>query len=425
MEITYPDAAWQMSAASGACAPQKLLIDSKTAFSFLHCRIDSASDDAVASPKIHPYHRGGCAIYEGSGDFTLTGNSAVPFHQISRLAANTMRMTTDFIWPKNQPLKNGIEIGSVVLSAQWQRFAILPAGQASLEWHALPAPADPPVEISPLSALILFEREDGLRLEMGLGDDLWRWQHGFNSESLKGHGKLEIAPNNGRFILRRWVTQCPPVPAPPRQPLRQVPGAHGKIPSSAPVLFIPEARPYRFNSYIAWSSPALAPDANAFDNLTVLDCSGIGGLKRSELEQCGANPALAIDLRQLPLPPSNRRSSADAPCWCARASQRLYRRLIRQIAQYSSRGILRIDGLTPGWCQCASHANRRKNADHWDLCAILDTAIWTRQLLGDGWQLHFPQTGVWGELPSLQCLGAPSGFRIPGTAEVSEDEEEL
>ena len=44
--------------------------------------------------------------------------------------------------------------------------------------------------------------------------------------------------------------------------------------------------------------------------------------------------------------------------------------------------------------------------------AILDTAIWTRQILGDGWKICIPQPGIWREMPSMQCLGAESGFRI-------------
>ncbi len=419
MDITYPVAGWQFACSHDACAPQKLAIDGKTVFSFLHSRIDGASDDALIDVKSRLYHRGGCAVFEGNGDF-MHGTTPVPFHQNSRIAANTLRMTTDILWPKATALKNGIELGSAVLGNGWCRYFTVDANTTAPAWHEMPDAQNSTVVISPLPTAIVFEREDGTRLEFGLGDDIWRWANGFNSESLKGSGKLEISCNGGRYTLRRWVTQCPPVPPAPKLPAKPVPGAYGKLPSTEPPQYIPDARPYRFNSYIAWSDSIIAPDHADFANLTALDCSGANGLDATALAACGAAPAIALDCNQLPVPKQNCRQAQKSACWCGRATQRLYRRIIRQLAENSKEGILRIDGMTPGWCDTASHVNRKKSAAHWDLNAILDTAIWTRQILGDGWKICIPQPGIWREMPSMQCLGAESGFRIK-SQEIEED----
>ncbi len=410
MEIDHILGGWQLSGANCACAPQRLSIDGKTVFSFLHSRIDGASDDAVEQVKAHGYHRGGCAVYEGSGLF-MHGASSLPFHQISRIAANTFRLTTDLVWPKTTALKSGIELGSVVLGGGWQRYFTIDSQTPQIAWHDMPASGSAPVAISPLPAAIVFERADGLRLEFGLGDDLWRWRNAFNSESLKGAGKLEISASGGRFTMRRWVTQCPPPPPPPKLPAKPVPGAHGKLPSAEIPLSYPDARPYRFNSYIAWSAPMLQATPSRFEALPSLDCSGANGISRKDLEALEGAPAIALDLRQLPVPQSNRRTADNAACWCGRATQRLYRRIIRQLADFSPSGRLRLDGMTPGWCSCAAHANRKHDGEHWDLCAIIDAAIWTRQIMGDNWEILIPQTGIWAQLPSLQCLAGDSGFR--------------
>ena len=424
MEIRHPSSPWCLVFTDGhATGPQRLLVGDSALFSFMHCRVDGVSDDALIPALSHHYHKAGCAVFEGAGAFGE--GTPARLGETLRVAANAARLTYDLAWPKDTPLKSGFEAGSLVLRGNWQRFFLVtPEADASgaPEWRDLPAQGESPISLSPVPAAIVLENAAGQRLEVGLGDDLWRWSNGLNGEFLHGIGKLELSRSGSNFSLRRWVTLCDPeaeakaaakldakraADFAKRQKKAAQEGKELTAPAPVPVSQ-PEARPYRFNAYFAWSAPELAAAAPA--DLPVVPV-GPNGLARADLEALGAAPRLRLDLATLPLPENARRARTALPCWEARATQRLFRRVIRQLADFAREGTLALDGLTPGWCDIATHANRSGTARHWDLSAILDTAAWARQTLGPGWTIAVPQTGFWSELPSLAALAAESGFR--------------
>ena len=124
MEISHPQATWTLQYEEGrGTGPQKLQLDGKTLFSFMHCRIDDVSDDAVSSTRAHHFHKGGLAVFDGEGVFTQ--GPAVNLRQIHRVAANTVRLTYDLSWPKATPLVKGLELGSVLLAPSFRRFFVV------------------------------------------------------------------------------------------------------------------------------------------------------------------------------------------------------------------------------------------------------------------------------------------------------------
>lgn len=430
MEISHPQASWTLQYEEGrGTGPQKLQLDGKTLFSFMHCRIDDVSDDAVSSTRAHHFHKGGLAVFDGEGVFTQ--GPAVNLRQIHRVAANTARLTYDLSWPKATPLVKGLELGSVLLAPSFRRFFVVTPEATAPKWRDLPAAGAPPVSLSPLPTAIVLENERGLRFEYGLGDDLWRWAQALNGECLHATSRLEISrTTGGRVALRRWVAECDSelekkladaATAKLQEAtlkLRQQRVAEGGKPDNRPLPIVPasqpEARDYRFTAYFAWSQPELLTAVPQGVVPQELPLNAKGEYASADLATLGDNPAVLLDLAKLPGSTAARRSGeADAPlCWESNPAQNLYRRLIRQLAARADNGTLLLKGLTPGWCDTGSHENRKRAARHWDLCALLDQVAWTRQTMPPGWTIVAPQTGLWAELPSLACLGAPSGFRV-------------
>ena len=430
MEISHPKASWTLLYENDfGAGPQKLQINGKTLFSFMHCRIDGISDDALETRKAHHFHKGGLAVFEGDGVFTQ--GAKVRLWQTHRIAANTVRMTYDISWPKETPLTKGLELGSVLLAPSFQRYFIVTPDATAPKWCKLPAAGAPAISISPLPAALILENDNGQRFEYGQGDDLWRWTQGLNGDYLHATGRLEISrTSSGRIALRRWLAECDSeleakLAAAANAKLRmealqrkKATGTEDETALLENVPTVPTSQPlsrdYRFTAYFAWSAPELHPALPEGTTLQTPALSNRGDFERTVLQGLGTVPSLQIDLAKLPFVEAARRSGKanEKTGWESNSAQTLYRRLIRQLADYAPKGNLLLQNLTPGWCDNGGHENRKRSARHWDLCAILDQIAWTRQILGADWNIVAPQSGIWAELPSLACLGAESGFRV-------------
>ncbi|MBR6471141.1 MAG: hypothetical protein IKS83_05050 [Victivallales bacterium] len=431
MEISHPHASWTLLYENGrGTGPQKLQLDGKTLFSFMHCRIDDVSDDALESTQAHHFHKSGMAVFEGAGQFTQ--GAPVRLRQIHRIAVNTVRLTYDLSWPKATSLLKGLELGSVILSPSFRRFFVVTPESQAPQWRDLPAPGAPAVNLSPLPAAVVLENDRGQRFEYGLGDDLWRWHQGLNGDYLHATARLEISrTSGGRVALRRWLAECDSdleaklaEAANAKLRLAALQRANEALKngeedtSEANVPTVPVSQPmqrdYRFTAYFSWSAPELIPVVPAGVSPSPLPLSKHGDCDRSALAEPVNTPAFLLDLATLPFLDASRRSgkATGKPCWKSNQAQSLFRRIIRQLSDFAPEGTLILQNLAPGWCDTGTHENRKRAARHWDLCAILDQIAWARQILGSGWCLVAPQTGLWAELPSLSCLGAESGFRV-------------
>lgn len=416
MKLNHPNADWIIEYTDGrAVGPRKIESQGSTLLSFVHCRIDGVNDDELDTRKVRHFHKGGCAVFEGDGEFP---SAQVRLKQTHRIAGNAIRATYDLTWPKATPLKSGLELGSMVLAGAWKKYFVVNADSTDAEWIQIPEELSTPLVIAPIPAAIVLEDAKGRRLEVGLGDDLWRWQKALNGEFLHATGRLELTRSGNRMTLRRYVAFCDAAAeakaaaALAKDP-RFMPGEDGAPAKEVPVSQ-PEARNYRFTSYLAWSAPEIEQDWSVKNDARTIEFDKNGELVRADLEAIGESPKLALDMASMPIDDSSRHAGKEnaMPCWQSRKTQSLYRRVIRQLANFSQEGTLVLKNLTPGFCDIAVHESRRANAEHWDLPTIIDTLAWTRQILGTGWTILTPQEGIWKEMPSVSALGAPTGFRL-------------
>ncbi len=440
MELTHPQATWKLLYDDGAAAgPRSLESQGAALFQDMQCRVDGVDDARLSQTKARHFHKGGCAVFEGSGEFAR--GIPVGVRQTQRVAANALRVTYDIKWPKATSLKEGLELGSAKLAGEWRRYLVIAGENApEAQWKDLPQDLKAaPLRFSPIPEALVLEDAQGRRLEWGLGDDLWRWNKGLNGEFLhaKDELRLEALPQGGLF-LRRFVALCDPeeearfakllekdprfLPPMPEEDAAEAgadddaTAATGVPAVKAPEIPVsqPEGRVYRFSAYLAWSEPALTSPACAASPVALsVSESGLDGKALAALKEEGAVPCVALDLSDFPMPVQGRRNGDKhaSACWESRPFQNLFRRCVRQLAQSSEGGVLVLRGVAPGWCMTAAHETRKGQALHWDLPAILETLAWTRQALPSAWVIQVPLEGIWKELPSLSALGAASGFR--------------
>ncbi|MFA6931884.1 MAG: hypothetical protein WCT05_16290 [Lentisphaeria bacterium] len=397
-EIQHPTGNWLVQHdLQRAGGPQLLQADEKPLLKNFHCRYDDMSDDLLVADKVRLFRKGGAAVFSSEGHFPF--GAEIALRQNIRYAANHARITTDLRWKKGAGLKQNFAIGSCELPGCWEKVLVIPADGSTHAWQELSVGNS--CTFSPLPLALVFCNQQGQRLEIGTGDDLWRWDNGLTPPELPAKGSIKILVQAESLLFQRIMD----------------------LNSGAEELF-PAARDYRFTSYLAWSAPALQAEKFPLpEDFTPLKADRKEGLTRQQLLACGSPPAISLDFNQLQLPDQAKHTLQPGICWESKITQRCVRRLIRQLAEYSTEGFLLITGgMTPGLCDDPVHCSRKKITRHWDMTAILDLVSWTQQRLGNGWQTRVLQPAPWNELPSLSCLAALNGFRLP--TELANDNEE-
>jgi hypothetical protein len=285
-------------------------------------------------------------------------------------AANHVKVTFDFGLKRPLALQR-IEVDPLFLPGKWKRFAVISAITPGLsipemEWHDITGGEQILYKASTPCFICVFEDFDGRLIEIGTGDDLWRWNAAGNAEN--AHGEFEIIATEEGITLTRIplifneLTEC------------------GK-------------RNWRFKWYFAWGfagdkAPALSRKAvklSALDGDPVPDSS-----------------LTAVDEdKYLP----------ETFCFQAPAAERRLKKIIRSATGKASSAFL-LPGIAPHVCCSAAHLDRgnRKVLLHWDMMSILDFYLWANQLLaqsGSSLTIRADKTSPAMSLPSISGLARP------------------
>jgi hypothetical protein len=398
VDIQHPTGNWlarhDLNQAGG---PLILQENGTTLLENFHHRYDDLAGDLLVPDKVRLFRKSGAAVFSSDGHFPFGAELAL--RQTIRYAANHARITTDLRWKKGASLKKEMAIGSARLPGKWDKVLVLQADGEPPSWQALTPGTFQ--RFSPLPLSLAFRNQQGQSLEIGTGDDLWRWQNGLLPQAQSDAPYIELSIQSDGILLQRLVTINP----------------------NEEECF-PEPRDYRFTSFLAWSAPALEQDAGPLHEPIALEIRRHEGLSRKQLLDCGNNPCVSLDFNQLELPRQAKHSLGQGYCWESKITQKSVRRLIRQLADFSKTGYLQITGgLTPGLCDDPVHCSRKNKTLHWDLSAILDLTSWTQQRLGDGWTVNVQQKPPYKQMPSLSCLAAPNGFRLQNDNNDQEDDD--
>ncbi|NMA42358.1 MAG: hypothetical protein GX946_03150 [Oligosphaeraceae bacterium] len=384
-DIAHPEADWsaehEHSYAGGLL---HLSAHGNILLSNFHCRYDDMDSSTMTVDKSRCFRKSGAAVCLNESHTPYGGLS---FKQSLRYTANYIRVTHDLNWPKQSELRRSLEIGSAQLPGHWHKMLLFDIGTPGYCEHELLPGTELCLDSLPLA--MVFYNQQGQALEIGSGNDLWRWQKGLQFSEGQANGKIVIKITEEALQLQRKVSL-----------------------NQGETALLPLAREYRFTSYIAWSCPTLGTKLPAELQFCRPKMEPGKGLKMQDLSQCGSKPAISLDFSQLLLPRQAARNLSEGLCWESKITQKFARRIIRQLADLAEEGYLLIEtGIFPGLCQDPVHCSRKEPALHWDLVAILDFCSWMRQKMGEGWRIKVQVPEPWCKLPSMSCLGAINGFR--------------
>lgn len=385
--------------------PDELLVDGSLLAQVESFHIDDMDTATVAVDRTQGFRKGGAAVVRHEG--ALPFGEPIQVGQTCRYAANHVRITFDLNWPRATVVRRHLGVGGLFLPGVWKRYYLIPACAHLAEgarpgWH--PVPAEPAGSgmaghwHRPPLALV-FEREDGLRLEVGTGNDVWRWEHCFGCGPETGNYKI-MQEADGLRLLREPLMTCEE--------------------------FTPEKRQYRLTWHLAWQTPGNLPSLPTEPALDLATASPAevrartGGCFRLD----PARLALAHSCLRQETPEAYLRNDPPGhPCWVSNGTQKAARKLIRSLANLPEPGTLVVGPLVPAPCWVPGHCDRKgpRALPHWDLGALLDFAVWTRQQLGPAWTI-LPDSPLAAVLPSVAGLFGETGFAKGEVVEEEEDE---
>lgn len=307
---------------------------------------------------------------------TLEYENVIPFgtepviRRSFELAANHIKVTFDFELKRPLALER-IEVDPLFLPGKWKRFAVISAitpgqGIPKIEWQDIADGAQTLYKSSTPCLICLFEDCDGRIIEIGAGDDLWRWNAAGSIQN--AHGEFEITATDAGITLTRIplvfneLTEC------------------GK-------------RNWRFKWYFAWGS---AEDKTPPLSRKAVKLSALDG------DPVPDSSLIAIDeTRYLP----------ETFCFQAPAAERRLKKIIRSATGKESSAFLLSD-IEPHVCCSAAHLDRgnKKVLLHWDMMSILDFHLWANQLLaqsGSSLTIRADKTNPAMRLPSISGLARP------------------
>jgi hypothetical protein len=279
-------------------------------------------------------------------------------------AANHCTITYDFDLSGPFELKQ-IEIDPLLLPGKWRRYAVVEFPAAGYEvsapqWQELTDSSNVLFDSGKPFLIALFENHNGQILEVGTGDDLWRWYGNSNIENADSNFNITVTAEG--IAIRR---------TPLRLPVKTECGKRCR----------------RFKWYFAWNGSTSA----ALDAVTPLTMT-------------------------IPLPDSamsgdgNGGFCPDTPCFQAAATEKRWKKIIRSNANSSA--TYDIAGIQPHLCAVAAHLERgsKKTLRHWDMMALMDFYLWANQHLANhgGKMVITPPAGSpLSSLPSLLGMTRP------------------
>lgn len=321
----------------------------------------NAHDEADALNRKFRYHS---TVDQLSAELDMA--SVVPFggepgfrRQLT-VCDSLLRERLDFAPGVNEALRE-IAPARFQLPGKWTEVALTPIPPLGESIAVAPFQACKPGLVATQKTpwlTLMARREDGAMVEIGLGDDLWRWCAAGDYPGDSGEFRLECS-------------------------------ADGALEVSFKVFNLDkelelQRRPWRFGFYVAWRAGVEPAKIEAETRFNL-----------AEAEQ----PAAAHRLGEL-----NRRSEH---C-CAQAST--VQRALRKAARTQNTH-LSVTGMLPGVCADAAHLERvnQKLRTHWDYSVIQELHLWGNRMLGGSGSLSWSWAdAAFADTPAARKLARPA-----------------
>ena len=249
-----------------------------------------------------------------------------------------------------------LNIDPLFLPGSWKRIGIINipvAGEAmsAPQWHELDGAEQVIYDSETPFLVCLVENQAGEIIEIGTGNDLWRWQSAAGVEAATAQftvssGPTGVAIERNVFIFAEETEMA-------NRPWRfKWYFAWGK---TADTFAYPEkSRPFAVNA--KFSTDADKPSVFAFNSINIPDVSAV------------------IDA-----------AGNTVPAFCLESNMimKQLRKFIRSATEHCQDQTLVLVGLEPHICASASHLERRKKEAlmHWDIMSLFEFYDWANRQL--------------------------------------------
>jgi hypothetical protein len=298
-------------------------------------------------------------------------------------AGNRAKITTDF--HLKAPMEaESFEVDNILVKGSWAKIGVLKIGKplpetSDIEWHAVGKDSLWKLVIEDIPLIILFEGNDGTRLEIGTGDDIWRW---LQTETFpETTASIVFEKTNGGVSIRRIFAKWTET---------------GTI---AP-------RKYRFTWYFAWETPDRKYFTCGEDEFSVFSFSG-----KNKILSDG-NKCFKFPDGELPELFAARFANdlTGAPCFHSSPVSGLFRDWVRSAAAIKDGRPLVLGNLKASLCDSAPHLERpqKQKLLHWNMIRIFDFCLWANKQLrySDSSFYILPEGNgkVYSSLPSVKGM---------------------
>ena len=312
------------------------------------------------------------------------------------------RFTSDF-GANGETISRHFSVGSFLLPGKWESMFVVPAAQHLVDGgkpyeRQLPKWDGKDIMLGhwhrpPLS--LVFKRKSGVRLEVGTGSDVFRWEQnmGYHPE----HGSYKVTLTQaGLEVLREPLACCED--------------------------FVPEGRPFRYTWHLAWDKAGVRSTPPEHEVVKAQVARNGHDLEWEKVKKAFAAPRtddkprfLLVDImdflwedtcKRCPSPQAFAAELvAPEPCWMTSPVEKKLKNLIRKLVEIPGVGGLIFRNVSPGICYHPSHVDKKNpmGVAHWDMGGMMDFAAWARQACRDKFEVYSEAAEGW-DTPAMNTL---------------------
>ena len=153
--------------------PLKLIVDGTDVITGCSTRFDDLAEDLVMVDQCKAYRKGHGAMVGKSGRMPIGAETS---YKVShRYSNNALKVVKDFFVPRGVTVENEIVIDALTLDGGFKEYQVHFDALEPSEWTSI----GEGVNWSDAPIILCLKHETGIILEIGKGNDLWRWSEGF------------------------------------------------------------------------------------------------------------------------------------------------------------------------------------------------------------------------------------------------------
>lgn len=280
-------------------------------------------------------------------------------HHKFEQAGKHFRVTTDISIKETMPVDR-IDVDNLEIFGSWKKLVVISQkDQESTELYTdefslteLKNGEKITFVLPPLS--FYLEDENGFKLEIGTGYDLWRW---YLSEELKGSSQYVFEIHEDHIFFKRQV------------------------------LILEEEQNLdkmnlRFNWFFSWSEPSSAKPESKTEPYTL---NNYGGKLFPNRNKDIETPIFKLGNKSWPISACSENDYEDKYiCFCSRTTSNLLHKWLRTYSEYiDNKTSIELINIKPALCTNTSHVKKHNydKAIHWDYPYILGFWEWANNLL--------------------------------------------